>query len=82
MRCVQSSIKTLYKGLLGKKGKLNIITSTVANKYSVVRSFGSSSDVGCSEKPNVITKNIESYFQLVSSSVKMKVLQNKIILRN
>ena len=30
-------------GLPGKKSKLNMITSTVANKYAVMRSFGSSS---------------------------------------
>ena len=43
--CGQSSIKAF---LPGKKGKLNMITSTVANKYAVVRSFGSSSIVGLS----------------------------------
>ena len=37
-----------YCGLLGKKGKLNMITSTVANKYAVVKSFGFSSVVGLS----------------------------------
>ena len=35
-------------GFPGKKGKLNIITSTVANKYAVMRGFGSSSVVGLS----------------------------------
>ena len=54
--CDQSSVKAFYKGLLGKKGKLNMITSTVANKYPVVRRFGSSSIIGCSEKPSAITK--------------------------
>ena len=46
--CDQSSIKAFYKCLPGKKGKLNMITSTVANKYAVARSFGSSSIVGLS----------------------------------
>ena len=40
--CGQSSVKAIYKGLSGKKGKLNMITSAVANKYAVVRDFGSS----------------------------------------
>ena len=40
--CGQSSIKAIYKGVPGKKGKLNMITSAVANKYAVVRSFVSS----------------------------------------
>ena len=35
-------------GLPGKTGKLNMITSTVANKYAVMRSFGSSSVVDLS----------------------------------
>ena len=40
--CGQSSIKALYKGLPGKEGKLNLITSAFANKYAVVRVFGPS----------------------------------------
>ena len=40
--CCQSSIKAIYKGLPGKKSKLNMITSTVAKKYAVVRGFSSS----------------------------------------
>ena len=40
--CGQSSIETFYKSLPGKKGKLNLITSAVANKYAVVRVFSSS----------------------------------------
>ena len=35
-------------GLPGKKGKLNMITSTVANIYAVMGSFGSSSVVDLS----------------------------------
>ena len=50
MPCGQSSKKTFYKGLPGKNSKLNMITSTVANKYAVVRSFGSTSIVGGSKK--------------------------------
>ena len=72
--CDQSSIKAIYKGLPRKKGKLNMITSTVANKFAVVRSFGSSSVAGCSEKSIAITKSFESYSELVSSSLEMKVL--------
>ena len=68
------SIKAIYKGLPRKKGKLNMITSTVANKFAVVRSFGSSSVAGCSEKSIAITKSFESYSELVSSSLEMKVL--------
>ena len=40
--CGQSSMEAFYKGLPGKKGKLNLITSAVANKYAVVRVFGCS----------------------------------------
>ena len=58
--------KTFYKGLSGKKGKLNLITSTAANKYTVVRSFGPSSIVVCSEKSSIITQSFESYSELVS----------------
>ena len=39
--CGQSSIKAIYKGVPGKKSTLNMITSAVANKYAVVRGFGS-----------------------------------------
>ena len=46
--CGQSFIKAFCKGLSGKKGKLNLITSTVANKYAAVRSFSSSSIAGLS----------------------------------
>ena len=46
--CGQSSIKAFYKGLSVKKGKLDMITSTVNNKYAVVKSFGFSSIVGLS----------------------------------
>ena len=58
-----------------------MIISTVANNYVVVRSFGSSSIVGCSEKSSVITKSFKSYSELVSSSPEMKVL-NKFLLMN
>ena len=70
------------QGLPGRKGKLNMVSSTFANKYAVVRSFGSSSIVGCSEKSSVITKRFESHSELVSSSLKMKVLKKKFLLRN
>ena len=80
--CGQSSIKAFYKSLPGGKGKLYMITSTVANKYAVVRSFGSSSTLGCSEKSIVITKSFESYSELVSSSLEMKVLKKKLLLMN
>ena len=69
-----NSIKAIYKDLPRRKGKLNMITSTVANKFAVVRSFGSSSIAGCSEKSIVITKSFESYSELFSSSLEMKVL--------
>ena len=59
-----------------------MITSTVADKYVAVRSFGSSSIVGCSEKSSVITKSIEAYPEFVSSSLEMKVLKKKLLLMN
>ena len=59
-----------------------MITSTAANKYAVVRRFGSGSIVGCSEKSNVITKSFESYSELVSSRLEMKVLKTKFLLIN
>ena len=37
--CGQSSIKAFYKRLPGKKSKLNMITSTVANKYAEMLTF-------------------------------------------
>ena len=80
--CGQSSIEAFHKGLPRKKGKLNKITSTVTNKYAFLRSFGSSSIVGCSEKFNIITKSFVSYSKLVSSSLKMKVLKKKFLLMN
>ena len=43
-----------------------MITSTAANKYAVVRSFGPSSIVVCSEKSSIITQSFESYSELVS----------------
>ena len=46
--CGQSFIKAFHKDFPGKRGKLNIITSTVADKNAVVRSFGYSSIVGLS----------------------------------
>ena len=79
--CGQSSIRAFYKCLPGIKGTLNI-TSTVANKYAVVRSFRSSSIEDCSEKSSVITKSFESYSGLVSSILVMKVLQKKFLLMN
>ena len=79
--CGQSSIKIFYKELLEKKVKLNMITSTVANKYVALRSFGSSSIVCCSEKSSVITKSFKSYSDLVSSSLEVKVLK-KFLLMN
>ena len=59
-----------------------MITSTFANKYAVVKSFGSSSIVGCSEKSSVITKSFESHSELVSSNLKMKLLKKKFLLIN
>ena len=79
--CGQSSIKIFYKELLEKKVKLNMVTSTVANKYVAFRSFGSSSIVCCSEKSSVITKSFKSYSDLVSSSLEVKVLK-KFLLMN
>ena len=38
---------TFNQGLPGRKGKLNMIISSVANKYADVRSFGFCSIVGC-----------------------------------
>ena len=35
--CGLRSIKALHKGLSGKKDKLNLIISAVANKYAVAR---------------------------------------------
>ena len=58
-----------------------MITSTVANKYVALRSFGSSSIVCCSEKSSVITKSFKSYSDLVSSSLEVKVLK-KFLLMN
>ena len=46
--CGQCPIKAFYKGLPGTKVKLNMITSTVANKYAVVKIFGCGSIVGLS----------------------------------
>ena len=80
MPCGQSSKKTFYKGLPGKNSKLN--TSTVANKYAVVRSFGSSSIVGYSEKSSVITKSLESFSKLLYFIFEMKVLKKKFLLMN
>ena len=80
--CGQSSRKTFYKDLPGKKCKFNVITSTVANKYAVVRISGSCSIVGCSEKSSVITKSFESYSELLFSSLEIKVLQKKFLLMN
>ena len=56
-----------------------MIISTVANNYVVVKSFGSSSIVGCSEKSSVITKSFKSYSELVSSCPVLKkfLLMNK-----
>ena len=59
-----------------------MITSPVANKYTVVRSFGSSSIVGCSEKSSVTTKSFEFYSELVSSTLDMTVLKKKFLLMN
>ena len=58
-----------------------MIISSVANKYADVRSFGFCSIVGCWEKSSVITKILESYSELVSSSLEMKVLK-KFLLMN
>ena len=57
-----------------------MITSTVAKICCF--SFGSSSIVGCSEKSRVITKSFESYSELVSSSVEIKVLKKKFLVMN
>ena len=45
---LKSIVADLACGLPGKKGKLDMITSTVANKYAVMRSFGSTSVVDLS----------------------------------
>ena len=82
MPCGQSSKKTFFKGLPGKNSQLNMITSTVANKYAVVRSFGSSSIVGYSEKSSVITKSLESFSKLLYFIFEMKVLKKKFPLMN
>ena len=37
---------------------------------------------GCSVKSSVITKSLESYFEWVSSSLEMKVLEKKFLLMN
>ena len=52
-----------------------MITSTIANKYVVARSFRPNSIVACSEKFSVITKSFESYSELVSSCLEMRVLK-------
>ena len=57
-------------------------TSTVANKYAVVKSFGSTSIADCSEKSSVIPKMFESYSEYVFSSLAMKVLKKKFLLMN
>ena len=57
-----------------------MITSTVAKICCF--SFGSSSIVGFSEKSRVITKSFESYSELVSSSVEIKVLKKKFLVMN
>ena len=80
--CGQSSIKTFYKGLPGKKGNLNMITSTVANKYAVVRSFGFSSIADSSEKSSVMIKCFESYSEMVSYNLEMKALNKKFLVMN
>ena len=59
-----------------------MITSTVNNKYGVLRSFRSSSIVGSSEKSSVVTKSFESHSELISSSHEMKVLEKKFLLMN
>ena len=59
-----------------------MITSAVASKYAVVRRFGSSSFVRCSEKSSVITKRFKSYSELVSSTLEMKVLKKKFLSSN
>ena len=59
-----------------------MITSTAANKHAVVRGFGSGSIIGCSEKSSVITKSFDSYSELVSSRLEMKVLKTKFLLIN
>ena len=59
-----------------------MITSTVNNKYGVLRSFRSSSIVGSSEKSSVVTKSFESHSEFVSSSLEMKVLEKKFLLMN
>ena len=46
--CGQFSMRAFYKGLPEKWGKLNMITSTIANKYAFVRRFGSISVSGLS----------------------------------
>ena len=47
-----------------------------------MRSFGSSSIVGSSEKSSAIRKSFESYSELVSSSLEMKVLKKKFLGNN
>ena len=61
-------MKVFYKGLPGKKGKLNMITSTVVNKYTDVRGFCSSSIIGLSSSSSGRSRNVEkpwsTYFLL------------------
>ena len=73
---------TFNQGLPGRKGKLNMITSMCANKYPVVRIFGPSPIAGCSENSSVVTKSFECHFELVFSSLEMKVLKKKFLLIN
>ena len=68
---------TFNQGLPGRKGKLNMITSMFANKYLVVRIFGPSPIVGCSENSSVVTKSFECHFELVFSSLEMRVLKKQ-----
>ena len=69
----------------GKKSKLNMITSTVANKYAVMRSFGSSSVSDLSsfffwktkyfflghKNLTLLQLSFESYSELVSYSLEI-----------
>ena len=57
-----------------------LLLRLLIHMHAVVRRFGSSSIVGCSEKSSVITKSFESHFELDSSSLEMKVLKKKFLL--
>ena len=76
----QSSIKTFIKVYLEKKISwiwllLLLLINMLLWEVLVLA-------LGCSVKSSVITKSLESYFELVSSSFKMKLLEKKFLLIN